>query len=108
MLTYTNKKGKIVEVKPSFHAYNRFKQRYPKIIGGDISDKMLNSTFEDIFNQSHKVTKLNHKEIARLKKYGKDGLFFRYHDITFVVRNSIVITVEISGKGKRHLNKETA
>jgi hypothetical protein len=41
----------------------------------------------------------------RLKRYGKDTLFFRMNAFTFVVQNSTIVTIEISNQSQRHLNK---
>ena len=105
MCTYVNKRGKTVNLVVSNHAYKRFIERYPRIFGDRLSLVNLKTTFNMFFQQTKRVQKLNHKEQYRIKKNGNDSMFFRTNDFTFVVKNATVVTVEISAKGKRHLNK---
>lgn len=101
-LGYTNKKGNFVELILSEHAKKRFVERWKKL-----NNEPINNVEEEIinrFNSSNLVQNLSNKDKTRLKRYGKDTLYFRTFGFTFVVQNCIIKTIEISDKGKRHLN----
>lgn len=105
MLTYTNKKNKIVKLSVSRHAYNQFIVRYKKAYPDSILlDKNVADTLEKIFNKTNQVKNLNRKEKIRLKRHGEDTMFFRTNYFTFVVQNAEIVTVELSDKNMRHLN----
>lgn len=38
-------------------------------------------------------------------RHGKDTIYFRTNEFTFIVQNGILVTVEISDSDMRHLNK---
>ena len=73
-----------------------------------LNKENLLEIFEKIFKTANKVINLNRKEKNRLKRHGQDTMFFRTNGFTFVVQNAQVVTVEISDKNKRHLNKRVA
>jgi len=105
MLTYTNKRGKIVNLTVSRHAYSQFIERYKKAYTDSILlNKDVVDIFEKIFNKTNKVKNLNRREKIRLKRYGEDTMFFRTNYFTFVVQNAEIVTVELSDKNMRHLN----
>jgi len=109
MLTYANKKGKIVELHVTRHAYDKFIERYSLAFpNSDLPTRFVSDKFENIFNTTTKVKNLNRKEKIRLKRHGDDTMFFRTNMFTFVVKNKQVVTVELSGKNMRHLNKRVA
>jgi len=109
MLTYSNKKGKQVELTVTRHAYIKFIERYPRAFPDDpLQKESLPGIFERIFSTTTKVKNLNRCERKRLQKHGQDSMFFRTNAFTFVVQNAKVITVELSDNGKRHLNKAIA
>jgi len=105
MLTYINKKNKEVELTVTRHAYVQFVHRYPLIFKKKIENQNVIEEFEKIFMTASRVKNLKRKEQDRLKKYGQDSMYFRTHGFTFIVQNALIITVEISDKGKRYLNK---
>ena len=103
---YINKKGKEVELAITRHAYSQFIKRY-KIIFPDKELRVedVDVVLNDMFAKSNKVKNLNRCEKTRMKKYGKDTMYFRTNGLTFVVQNATIKTVEISDKDKRYLNK---
>ena len=105
MLSYTNKKGKKVELTITRHAYVQFKERCSLVFGHTIDDREVAASFEKIFATNDRVVKLNRQEQWRQKKHGGEALYFRTNGLTFIVQNANIVTVEISDKGKRHLNK---
>ena len=100
---YFNKKGEKVEVTLSRHALERFEDRYFQVFKERPKDSLAD--LEKRFNSASRVRNYNTKELSRLKRYGKDTMFFRNLYFTFVVRNRTVVTVEISRKDLRYLNK---
>lgn len=105
MLTYTNKRNKQVILSVARHAYTRFCERYPIAFGHTPQKGKLVDIFENLFNSANRVTKLNGKEKVRAKRHGGETTYFRTCGFTFVVKNATIVTVELSDKGKRHLNK---
>jgi len=57
-----------------------------------------------LFPLTIRIKNLNIKERTRYKKHGPT-LYFRDNDFTFVVHNGVLVTVEISRKDHRRLNK---
>jgi len=105
MLTYINKKNKEVELQITRHAYAQFAQRFPLIFEHEVENKNVLEVFEYMFKAAQRVKNLNWREKMRIKKYGQDTMFFRTSGLTFVVKNATIVTVEISDKDKRYLNK---
>jgi len=109
MLAYSNKKGKTVNLQATRHAYAKFIERYSIAFpNSPLLMKDVSNQFENIFKTTNKVKNLNRKEKTRLKRHGDDTMFFRTSVFTFVVKNKQIVTVELSDKNKRHLNKRVA
>jgi hypothetical protein len=106
MLSYKNKKDKVILVTAKRHAYAQFFERYRLALPKkDLQNAQVPAEFERLFSISKKVTKLSRKEKTRLRRYGDDTMFFRTDFFTFVVQNKCIVTVEISDKDKRYMNK---
>lgn len=101
---YVNKKGNIVPVEITKHAIYKFSKRWEKLKGEKPKDVL--DLIPNLFRSSKRVENLTKKERGRLKKHGRDTMFFRTSGFTFVVQNQHVVTIEISDKGLRHLNRE--
>lgn len=104
--SYINEKGKEVELSISRHAVNQFIKRWSKIF----PDKLLlnneaESKIIEWFSHCNKIKNLSRQEKTRLNRYGKDTLFFRNNAFTFIVQNAAIVTIELSDKNKRNLNK---
>ena len=107
-LYYKNKKGSKVSVTPTQHALDRYLERWKLVQSDkDTTDAEILCTLPHYFNLADRLTKLGKHDQERLKKYGKDTMFFRKNHWTFVVQNSQLVTVEISSKNNRHLNKQS-
>ena len=102
---YINKHGCIVSVTITNHCYRRFVSRWKIVLKDKKLPYDINMEVAQWFNRSQRVTNLNGKEKDRVKRYGKDTLFFRADTFTFIVQNSRIITVEISDHYKRSLNR---
>lgn len=101
--SYVNKKQKTIYVHVTTHAVARFTERYRLIRGAPVANPK--ETLIEYFNASTRRTPQTEKERQRLKRYGTDTLFFKFQDFTFVVHDGCIVTVEITAKGKRGLNK---
>lgn len=101
---YKNKKGNIVSVRVTDHAIERFIERYNLLFGTALDMDAAIGKIEHLFKHSNRLTKLGKHSQQRLERYGKDTMFFRKNEFTFVVQNSTLVTVEISAKKHRHLN----
>jgi hypothetical protein len=106
MLSYENKKGKIILVTVKRHAYAQFFERYKLALPKkDLQNAQVPAELERLFSQAKKVTNLSRKEKTRLRRYGDDTMFFRTNIFTFIVQNKCIVTVELSDANMRHLNK---
>lgn len=101
---YMSKKGKKVVLRISTHAVTQLEKRWWALFhtrGPEDPHQWI----ADRFNASDRVENLSTVERSRLKKHGNDTLYFRGNDFTFVVQDRTIVTIEISNKGFRHLNK---
>lgn len=103
-MQYRSKKGKMVQLTATWHAQRQFAARYHRLHGVPCCNVLAEMC--GAFNTAQRVSRHNLKKIEqkRLVKYGHDTLFFRCADWTFVVQNAVIVTVEVSRKGKRKLN----
>jgi hypothetical protein len=104
MLSYKNKHGEAVRVLVSGHARQRFQERWEKTFP-DVPLEDVDVVLARWFSTASRVQNLSERDRKRMRKYGKDTLFFRTNVFTFVVSNSVLVTVEISDRGSRHQNK---
>ncbi|MBN2653126.1 MAG: hypothetical protein JXR63_12165 [Spirochaetales bacterium] len=102
---YKKNEEKIVELTITIHARNRFIERWRKLYNKPLPQS-IDSFIAENFSKSKKVKGFSSHENKRLKRYGKDTLFFRNNDFTFVVQDARIKTIEISRGGLRHLNKD--
>lgn len=102
---YINKKGKEVKLSISRHAAQRFIERQLIAFPGQpLFNKDIEGQITRYFSTSNKVKNLSRQEKTRLLRYGQDTMFFRTSSFTFVVKNSVIVTIELSDKKMRHLN----
>jgi hypothetical protein len=101
---YKNKHGEAVRVLISGHARQRFRDRWAKAFP-DVALEDVDAVLERWFSTASRVQNFSERDRKRMRKYGKDTMFFRTNAFTFVVHNSVLVTVEISDRGARHQNK---
>lgn len=104
--SYVNRRGKKVSLLISKHAFSRFRERW----GNLFPDKPLpihetERVMMDWFQQASRLEQPSGKLRVRLKRHGKDTLYFKTQHFTFVVQDATIVTVEISDKNRRHLNR---
>jgi len=105
MISYVNNKGKSVPVTITRHAVFAMQDRYNRYYGKSISVKQAEAMIIKRFHGCNRVKNLTALERKRNKKYNGKTLYFRELVFTFIVQDATLISVEISAKGKRGLNK---
>lgn len=99
---YINSKGERVYVVVSKHALDRFTERSRRLNGVGLCNPI--DVLVKQFNCSKRVFNLNKIQKKRVARYKGDTLFFRFFEMTFVVCDSTIVTVELAGKKTRSLN----
>jgi len=106
-LRYTNSKGKQVCIGITHHARKRFIQRWGRIYpNSELDPATVDSKIAELFSQAIRQTTYDRKLRTRLKRHGKDTLYFKHSHLTFIVQDAALLTVEISNRSKRYLNKQ--
>lgn len=105
MPCYQGKKGP-VQATITRHAYDRFRERWARIFPGKALPADVNAEIARQFNRASRVTNLGVYEKRRMDRHGKDTLYFRADCFTFIVQDAAIVTVEISDRDMRHLNKK--
>ena len=98
---YTSTKGKIVNVTITEHAIRRFTQRANALWPGRKLENPLSVIETEFANSVREDT--DAKLAQRMKRHGKDTIYFRNNSLRFVVQNGAIVTIEIRGK-RRDLN----
>ncbi len=101
---YINRKNNCIQLQITYHALKRFCERWVCLYNTPVPENACEFITQK-FLKSSRVININKFERKRLKRYGKDTIFFRNSDFTFVVYNKAIVTIEISRKEKRQLNK---
>lgn len=104
MLEYTNKRGQIVSVEVTYHAFQRFQERWTHVFKGQAFPADWNMELDRQFRMACRVQNLNREEKRRLEKYGVDTIYFRSQNFQFVVQDAALMTVELHSD-LRELNK---
>lgn len=103
---YINRQNKPIKLTITSHARRRFILRWSIIFPNNpLTYNNVDKEILNYFSRAERVVKLSYKDRKRLARHGKDTLFFRTSNFTFVVQNATIVTVEISDRNKRHLNK---
>lgn len=101
---YISRKGKEVQLTITKHASIRFRQRWSRLYNEPVPED-IDLEIAMKFNKASQVKNLSRHEKKRKKRHNDDVLYFRNGDLTFIVRDAKIITIEISTKEKRALNK---
>lgn len=104
-LSYVNKRGRTVEVTVTRHAMRQLLERWFALHGEELKDP--DGWILENFSRSNLVKNLTRIEQERIKKYKGNTMFFRTHGFTFVVSDAKIVTIEISNRDNRALNKLT-
>lgn len=101
---YQGKKGP-VQVGITRHCRDRFQERWARAFPRSPLPADTNAEIARRFNRATRITNLGAYEKKRMDRHGKDTLYFRADGFTFIVQDAAIVTVELSDKGMRHLNK---
>lgn len=106
-VSYTNKKGKAVNVIVTKHARERFKTRYNNLFGIKLDEDATNNFLELVAKRAE-IQSADTKHLQRRSKK-RDTLYLlsRLNDASFrlVVACGKVITIELAGKNRGFNNK---
>ena len=102
---YVNSKNERIVLTITKHAKDRFTQRWSAAFPSQEKPSDINLAIINFFNGAVRHQNFSRKEKTRLKRYGKDTLFFKIDPLTFVVKDAKIITVELNRKDLRCLNK---
>ena len=103
---YINRKGKNIKLDVTLHAANNFICRWNKLHPDTlIKYENVSKKLAELFARASKIKNLSGEEKRRLKRYASDTMFFRESEFTFIVQNKTIVTVEISQRDMRYLNK---
>jgi len=103
--SYVNGKGRTVILEVSHHAYLQFQHRWELLLGERLDGERLDAVLVEQFKRAHRLQNLKEVERRRIRRHGTGTLFFRTQGFTFVVKDGTIITVEVSDRDSRHLNK---
>ena len=104
MLTYTNKRGKDVPVIVTQHAKTRWLQRYKRAYPDKDGKDPGFTRLQEYFSRATRIEPKTRKYKKRLKRHGKDTLYFKYNDFVFIVQDGTLVTIELGGVLTRQLN----
>ncbi len=106
-LFYTNSKGKQVYIRITRHARERFVERWGHIYpDSPLDPATADSKIAEWFSWAKRHETTDRRIRTRLKRHGKDTLYFKHNHFTFIVQDAALLTVEISVRCKRYLNKQ--
>jgi hypothetical protein len=69
-----------------------------------LDDCHLTDLLEEYFNSAHRLNPSGRHYERRLKRHGKDTLYFISQPFVFVVQNATIITVELGTRDTRQMN----
>lgn len=101
---YRGKKGP-VPVAITHHCRARFRERWARAFPNKPLGSVIDAEITQRFNRATRITQLGSYEKKRMARHGKDTLYFRADGFTFIVQDSAIVTVELSDRGMRHLNR---
>lgn len=106
-MQYKNNRGESIPVHITFHALDRFKERYERLTGTKLSESEARARIENLFRISRKMTadEIGRHLRTRSKKHNSDSLYFVANDWRFIVANSALVTVELASASARGKNK---
>lgn len=102
---YLNNKNETVKLGITNHVRRRFFQRWPAAFPTKRAPLDIDLAIIELFNNSTRHQNFSRKDKTRLRRYGKDTLFFRNGLFTFVVQNATILTVELNSRELRRFNR---
>ncbi|MBL8817657.1 MAG: hypothetical protein JNL58_16645 [Planctomyces sp.] len=105
-LTYINRKGEPVQLEVSGHARGRFRERWQHAFPGKPVPSDFDQELKVWFSKAKRTEPTSRKYQTRLKRYGKDTLYFFAPPFMFVVQSAMLRTVELASRDTRPLNNK--
>jgi hypothetical protein len=87
------------------HARERFRERWQHAFPDQPLPADVDALLVQWFRKSHRIEPASRKYKMRLKRHGKDTLYFDAQPFVFVVQSASLRTVELATRDKRPLNK---
>lgn len=103
--SYVNRKGQQVRLVITHHARQRFRERWTVAFPGKPLRGAVDGHVAEWFGKAQRAEPLSRRDHTRLRRHGDDTLFFRAPPFTFVVQSGAILTVELSDRGLRPLNR---
>ena len=103
--SYANRHGEIVEVVVTGHALRRFLERWELAFPSKPLPGPAEEALAEWFAKAQRFEPRSRKYKARLKRHGKDTLYFKAQPFVFVVQSASIKTVELGDRDLRPLNK---
>jgi hypothetical protein len=104
LLSYISSHGNVVDIELTEHAKKRFCQRWAHAFPTCVLSEPT-KTLAEWFSRAKRIQPKSNTYKKRLKRHGKDTLYFSAPPFTFVVQDARIRTVELASKNMRHLNK---
>ncbi len=103
-LTYVNRKGETVQIEISGHARSRFRERWQSAFPAQPLPEDFEVELQTWFAKARRIEPTSRKYQTRLRRYGKDTLYFYAHPFMFVIQSAMLRTVELASRDTRPLN----
>jgi hypothetical protein len=103
-LSYINSRGESIEVKVTQHARLRFCKRWAYVFPTKFLPDPVDDVISTWFNKAHRLDVKSRKYRTRLRRHGKDTLYFLTPPFIFIVQSTFLKTVELGTSSTRRLN----
>jgi len=101
---YQGKKGP-VQVVITRHCRERFRERWARAFPHRPLCADIDAEITNRFNRATRISHRGVHEKRRMARHGRDTLYFRADNFTFIVQDAVIVTVELNERGMRHLNR---
>lgn len=103
---YTRRRGETVALEITEHARRRFRQRWALAFPTRPPIEPIDKMVLEWFAKARRIEPHSRKYRTRLRRHGKDTLYFAAPPFVFVVQAASLITVELGSRDTRYLNKK--
>jgi len=103
-LSYINSRGEHIEVVVTQHARNRFSQRWLYVFPTKPLPESWDDTIALWFAKAQRLNVISPKYRTRLRRHGKDTLYYLASPFVFVIQSTILRTVELGTNATRLYN----
>ena len=103
-ITYRDDEGGSIKLTVSYHAMERFRQRW-MLLYNISPPTQIARYIEDMINRSYLIDVTTDWERQKRAMRYPGSMFFRYDDFIFIITDQTVITIEIAREDSLYLNK---